>query len=251
MIDIQPFDGQQATDAEIDEYLELRSVVFAVDYPDLPAPTRSAALSRVRAPDPHLGERLFWVARLDGRLVAVTEVVLPDEPRAHLTEVQIHVHPDLRRRGIATELAQSLAPMLRGRDRTLVQGRNVNIEGPSGKWARALGFRVVHATVFQIMDLGRVDPAIWDVAVPAGYRLVRWIGAAPDELLESYAKARSAIGDAPVGEASVTPPDWSADKTGLRQVWTITGATNKHMIDVNRRLGFETTGSYGVVSRDL
>ena len=44
---------------------------------------------------------------------------------------------------------------------------------------------------------------------------------------------------------------FTADRTGLRDVLTNTGAANKHMIDVNRRLGFETTSSYGVVSREL
>jgi GNAT superfamily N-acetyltransferase len=324
VIDLQPFDGQQATDAEIDEYHEFRSTVYLVDYPEMPAPTRQAALSRLREPDPDLGEQRRWTVRLDGRLAAWVVVALLDEPRAHLAEVQITVHPGVRRRGIGTEILQRLAPMLRGR--TLVQGWNVNLEGAGGKWAQARGFRVVHAVVCQILDFGRVDPATWDVAVPAGYRLVRWIDAAPEELVDSYAKARGAIADAPVGEASVIPSDWSvervrrveadyreggfelrvvvavdsrgevvgltelklrrldpgrlrqgdtavlaahrghglgvamkaamlrwftADVTGLRDVWTNTGAANKHMIDVNRRLGFETASTYAVVSREL
>jgi hypothetical protein len=44
---------------------------------------------------------------------------------------------------------------------------------------------------------------------------------------------------------------FTADVTGLRDVWTNTGAANKHMIDVNRRLGFETASTYAVVSREL
>ena len=93
MIDLQPFDGQQATDAEIDEYHEFRCTVYLVDYPDMPAPTRQAALSRLREPDPDLGEQRRWTVRLDGRLAAWAVVALLDEPRAHLAEVQIHVHP--------------------------------------------------------------------------------------------------------------------------------------------------------------
>ena len=33
--------------------------------------------------------------------------------------------------------------------------------------------------------------------MPAGWRLVSWVGAAPDELVESFARARDAMNDAP------------------------------------------------------
>ncbi|HEY0495807.1 MAG TPA: GNAT family N-acetyltransferase [Kutzneria sp.] len=41
---------------------------------------------------------------------------------------------------------------------------------------------------------------------------------------------------------------FTADHDALAQVWTRTAAVNKHMADVNHRLGFETVGRYGMVS---
>ncbi|WP_433269132.1 GNAT family N-acetyltransferase [Actinosynnema sp. CS-041913] len=41
------------------------------------------------------------------------------------------------------------------------------------------------------------------------FRLERWVGAAPEELLASYAEARSAIHDAPTGQTEFRQPDWT------------------------------------------
>jgi mycothiol synthase len=51
----------------------------------------------------------------------------------------------------------------------------------------------------------------WDVPVPPGYRLTRWIGTTPEDLLGSYAAARPAIRDAPHGENSYRETAWTAE----------------------------------------
>jgi mycothiol synthase len=146
------------------------------------------------------------------RLAARAIVNLPIDGNEHLAIVQINVHPALRRQGIGTELLHALEPVLRERGRARMEGWNVTLGGPGESWARGLGFRFVHTTMLQIMELGEVDRRRWDAAVPEGYRLVRWIGVAPNDLVEAYAKARGAIGDAPLGESALAAPDWSVDR---------------------------------------
>lgn len=61
-----------------------------------------------------------------------------------------------------------------------------------------------------MLVVSETDPALWDVAVPAGYRVRQWTGAAPDDLVDSYAVARGAIHDAPFGDLDFRLPEWTA-----------------------------------------
>ncbi|MEV6603803.1 GNAT family N-acetyltransferase [Kutzneria sp. NPDC051319] len=212
MLDVRLFDVAEAGEAEWDDYHEMRLAAYERDFPELPAPTRAATISGLRAPQVQLGERLLWTARRDGRLVGRAHVSLPADGNEHLAALDVVVHPELRRQGIGTELLNFVAPLLRERGRTVVEGWNVNLDGDSGHWIRRHGFRLVHSTLLQIMELSGLDRARWEVDVPEGYRLVRWIGHAPDDLVDAYAVARRAIGDAPTGESALTAPDWTVDR---------------------------------------
>lgn len=174
--------------------------------------TRQETISRLRAPQIQAGKQLAWTAHRDDRLVASAVVSLPADGNEHLAIVRIHVHPEVRRQGIGTELLRALEPILRARGRTQAEGWNLTLGGPGESWAQGLGFRIVHSAVLQIMELSEVDRGRWDVSTPSRYRLVRWVGAAPDDLVEAYAKARGAIGDAPLGESVLGVPDWSVDR---------------------------------------
>jgi mycothiol synthase len=216
MLDIQPFDGRRATDAEIDECHELRIAVYAVDYPDLPVQTRQETAAGLRTPTAQRGEDLRWQARLDGRLVGQATVGLPADGNEHIAGVHISVHPSYRRRGIGTTLMDTMTPVLWERGRKVMEGYYVT-EGSTGDhFTRALGFSVVQTRVAQMLTFAEVDPQRWDVAVPDGYRLVRWIGHCPDDLVESYSRARHAIDDAPTGDSTYVTPGWSVAR--IRQL---------------------------------
>lgn len=207
-VEVRPFEGRRATDAEIAEYHELRCAVARVDYPGLPAPSRGSTAARLTERQLHLGERLMWLGRRNGRLAGVITASLPVDGNDSVAVVQLSVHPELRRSGVATELLHAVTPTLREHGRATVEGRNVTEDGTA--WAEALGFRVVHTTLTQVLDL--TEGHSWNFPAPVGYRLVRWVGAAPADIVESYARARTAIVDAPQGMAALTAPEWSVDR---------------------------------------
>jgi mycothiol synthase len=80
------------------------------------------------------------------------------------------------------------------------------------RWARDLGFVPVQRVLLQVLRLDEVDPARWDVAGSPGYRLDRWVGTTPDRVIESYAAARTAIADQPMGDSSYRLPEWTVER---------------------------------------
>lgn len=212
MLDVRLFDADRASDADWDALHELQFSACRLDSPERPPMTRQETISGVRAPQIQAGEQLVWTAHRDDRLVARAIVTLPADGNEQLALVRLHVHPDVRRQGIGTEFFHALEPMLRARGRTRAEGWNLTPSGPGESWAQGLGFRIVHTAVLQIMELSEVDRRRWDIAVPAGYWLMRWVGAAPESLVSAYAKARAAIGDAPLGESEFGASDWSVDR---------------------------------------
>ena len=323
VLDVRLVDGRRA---DVDEHHELQRAASLVDYPHSPPPTRETVLARLRDPDVDLGEGLLWTARRNGRLAGCLTAQLPVDGNEHLAFARIVVHPSMRRQGIGTSLLRLGAVALRDRGRVIVEVSQIEANSPGARFVTAQGFRTVNTAVFQTLEFSEVDPAIWDVDPPLGYRLVRWIGHAPEDLVASYVRARHAIADAPPGQSAFRAPDWTiervrrmeagyrqhgierrvvaavsaqgqvvgvteldlqplrpelaaqrdtavlaahrglglgqamkalmlrwitADKVGLRRVWTSTAIANQYMADVNHRLGFATVRRYSVVNREL
>lgn len=85
--------------------------------------------------------------------------------------------------------------------------------GSAGEhWARALSFRSVRAVAVQQLPVAEADRSRWTTDAPDGYRFERWTGAAPANLVRSYARARRAIHDAPTGETEFSAPEWTVEK---------------------------------------
>ncbi|HEV2591613.1 MAG TPA: GNAT family N-acetyltransferase, partial [Gaiellaceae bacterium] len=75
-------------------------------------------------------------------------------------------------------------------------------------FAHALGAQDEQRDVQSELDFRAA--ALLEPVVPHGYELRSWIGAAPDEFVESYALARNAIDDAPAPDGQ-TFPAWTVD----------------------------------------
>ncbi|NUT93199.1 MAG: GNAT family N-acetyltransferase [Saccharothrix sp.] len=174
-----------------------------------PRPTVDAVVWRLRNPFSGFGPAVHWVARSDGEAVGVAVAYFPDRENTSTALITVTVHPDHRERGAGTALLRVVAAEAVRRGRTWVETWQVEQGGPGEAWARSRGFRVVRHMVVQQLD---VADARTDAPVPSGYRLRRWAGAAPDDVVESYARARNAIGDAPLEGAEFEHPDWTVER---------------------------------------
>jgi GNAT superfamily N-acetyltransferase len=210
-LDIAAFDLATATEDELTGYYELRRDVVLTDQPTDPAPTYDAVVGRLRTPLQGWGNCRYWVARLDGRTVGFATVGFPAPINRHQGRTEIVVHPDLRRRGVGTALLRAVLPALRDDARSVVEGWTVK-DTPGSDWASGLGFREVRETALQCLVLADVEPGAPAVDPPPGYWLRRWQDRTPDGVLASYAAARSAIADAPLGEASDEAARWSPQR---------------------------------------
>jgi mycothiol synthase len=198
--------------AELSEYVRVELAASAADQPDEPAQTADSALARLTRPPSEFQRRVHWVARVRqiAEPVGVALLALFGAADSDLAAIRITVDPGQRRRGIGTALLRELA-MTAGRRNTLFM-ENIRPGTPAQAFADHHEFAVVQRTVQLSLDLALADRARWRVEGADGYRLARWTGTAPEDLLASYATARNAIRQAPHGEMSFTEPEWTPQR---------------------------------------
>jgi GNAT superfamily N-acetyltransferase len=136
---------------------------------------------------------------------------LPNE-NEHLALTEITVAPSRRREGVGTAVLRALLPELEARGRKIVEGWELSKGGAGEEWAVAVGMRISKSTVSQTLDVRDTDPGLWDVPAPDGFRVEEWSGAAPDELVATYARALHAMLDAPAGDSEYRIAEWSAER---------------------------------------
>lgn len=206
---VESFEPSRASEADLAGYHRVVVASQQVDRPDGQRLSYQAAVERLTTPFPGLGSVAWWVARGRDGIVGMANVHFPEAENRHIGLVEVTVHPDFRRRRIGTSMLTALLPELAARGRRVVEGWNV-VQGSAGEqWARALGFRPVRAIVVQALVIAEADRSLWEVDVPAGYRLRRWTGTAPEDVVASYADARGTIHDAPMGQTAFRQPEWT------------------------------------------
>jgi GNAT superfamily N-acetyltransferase len=166
------------------------------------------------------GIRRRFVAREDGAIEGTAVLMVPS-PTFALAE--IFVRPAARRRGLGTALLEAVKAAAREERVTSFFGHHAEEAGAA--FARAVGGVDGQREVGSEVRLREAEiPA---PVVPAGWRLLSWRGAAPEELIETYARARAAIDDAPApGDFTLGTIDvaWVRDmeKTAAarnREIW--------------------------------
>jgi mycothiol synthase len=143
------------------------------------------------------GERRWWLA---GEVGAAVLMTTPPS----FNYVQVLVRPEARRQGIGTALLAEVAASARAQGIPSFFAHHFDEAGAA--FARRAGAiddqRDVHSEV-RLREADLPEPPL-----PDGWRLLTWTGAAPEELVESYARARAAIDDAPTpGDMTMTPID--------------------------------------------
>jgi mycothiol synthase len=212
---ITRFEPASASAAELSEYVRVELAASSADEPHEPhEPTLTAdsALARLTRPPSEYQRRLHWVARVPqiAEPVGVAMLALFGAADSDLAAIRISVDPGQRRRGIATALLRELAMAAGSRNTLFIE--NIRPGTPAHAFADYHQFAVVQRTVQLSLDLAVADRRRWQVGAAPGYRLARWTGSAPEDLLGSYATARNAIRQAPHGDMSFTEPEWTPQR---------------------------------------
>jgi mycothiol synthase len=211
-VDTTPFDPLSASEADMAEYHAVLTAVMAVDSPDESPTTLAEFIETARRSLTVLGPIRRWAARDAGRIVGTVGVILPEHENRNMAIVRVTVLPEQWRRGIGTAVLRAVLPELRADGRTVAMGLSVKADASGEAWARKLGFVRTNGFVRQSLKLAEVDHALWQRPVADGFRLESWTGAAPEALLAEYARARTAITDAPTGESALEFEDWTPER---------------------------------------
>ena len=208
-VEIGPFDPSTASAADLAQQYGVVTAVMTLDYPGQSVSSLEEHTELIRVPVTSLGPIRRWVARQDGRIIGHASAICPEHENRQLAIVRVIVAPTRWRQGIGTVLLRAILPELGADGRSVVVGHSVKADASGEAWARELGFVRTHAYVRQRLRVADADPARWQHPVAEGFRLERWTGAAPESLLAEYARARTAIADAPRGESAMAFKDWT------------------------------------------
>ena len=211
-------DAETVTDGDIPAIHALWVAAAAHDRPQDPPPRLGSVVTRLRGLGPD--RRFVHVVARDGGTVlghAYARLSLVDNP--HLGLGHVLVHPGHRRRGTGTALLRELLAVMAAEDRAVLLAEAEARPAGDG-FAAALGLKFVQASRMSLLRTADVDWA--DVAALAGadhpgYRLEAYADRVPDELLDGYARAKTAMNDAPVDDADFGDVAYSAEI--LRAGW--------------------------------
>lgn len=140
--------------------------------------------------------RLHWLAFDDGEPVGMARLAVDED--STLAWLHLGVLPERRRRGAGRMLFAAAREAAGARS---IGGHHSTGDGAA--FARALGACGEQRDVRSALDLR--SAALPEPVLPPGYELRSWDGAAPDELVASFAAARNAIDDAPAPAGEVFP----------------------------------------------
>ncbi|WP_194920198.1 GNAT family N-acetyltransferase [Catenulispora rubra] len=241
-VEISLFDTASATDVDLAESYDVTMSVADDDFPGEPRPTLDQYAQMARRPADFFGPVRRWVAREDGHIVATGSATYPEHENRHGTITRVAVRPDRRRQGIGTALLRVMLPDLRIDGRTVVIGYGLKADAAGEWWARELGFVRTNAFARQVLTIADVDPALWQCPVADGFRLEHWIGSVPEALLAEYARARTAIHDAPQGDSTLAFPDWTPERVRAEEAEMQARRAEVHVIAAVHEAGGRVAG---------
>ena len=208
------FDHHQASETEYAEVAAFLAVMDTADRPAWPLRSGPELAYLLRGGSTAGYEQLLWLGHETGDEAAMTAgatIGLPARESSETAVMEIRVRRDLRRGGIATDFHRTLIPEVRAAGRTRVLG-TADFQGSGEAWGATVGLSPTLRYVQQYLDLADTDSGRWDLPDPEGYRLRSWTGAAPDDLLVSYAVARQAIDDSVSGTMRWDEPRWTPER---------------------------------------
>ena len=172
-----------------------------------------------------------WSALLGGQAVGAGWMRTPLLDNLELAELDVHVLPDHRRRGIGTDLLALLEDEARSRGRRVLTGLSSwpydagsDGRGAAGpEFARARGFDLALSEVQRELLLPVDDDLLAALADDAArahpaYTLRSWSGPVPDDLLQGWAEITSTLAtEAPTGDLELEPEAVSTEAVRERE----------------------------------
>lgn len=194
---IEAIDPLTAPYQVLREVYELRRTVSAELSPETPFDAAEDVISLMRHP-PGNTRVLYWVAGSPVHGYAELQLT-PGNPTGFVRVVVAEGH---RRHGLGRALLDALRGPARRARCDLLTASTGDAGGEA--FVAAVGADPGQLYLRAVLRL----PVHADAVPPPGYRLRSWTGAAPAELLDSYAWARNAIRDAPL-DTGVTLDGWT------------------------------------------
>lgn len=207
---IEAYDGPTAPDELLRDVFTLWQAEDAELRPDDPPFVYEEIEGLSRVDNPH-DLRLRWLARdrVSGRPVGRAEARLPMVSNLDLAQVELYVHPDVRKAGLGTALTRTVLDAVEARGRTRL--RTQIPEGTPGEAFLASRGGTIGLTQRKSrMDLTQLDRAMvrsWieraeQSAAPA-YSL-RWFTRPPADEIAQYIAVRTLMNTAPRGDLEDT-----------------------------------------------
>jgi GNAT superfamily N-acetyltransferase len=150
-----------------------------------------------------------------GVVVGAVAYELPQLEDLDVAWVNLLVESRHRRRGFGKQLLGALIDAVSGEGRSRMVG-DAQVGAPGEPFATAMGARVTQVGVSSVLEVApAAEVALRDFAEPDGaYEIVQWRDHCPDELVDRFAVARTAMNDAPHGDEQLD--DWGWDPARVR-----------------------------------
>lgn len=197
-MDIREIDARTAPESDLLAIHAIEKACLPELIPGEPSRSPQEAVAFYRHP-PSSVERHLWLCEADG--FASLGVY---GPSAVFGEVQ--VVPSRRRRGIGSALLDALVARARELGLEQVHGHHTTPAGAAfcARAGAVDGQRDVRS-LLRLADATLPEPEL-----PDGWSFVTWTRRAPDELIDSYARARAALDDAPTPDGIEFPVETAA-----------------------------------------
>jgi GNAT superfamily N-acetyltransferase/RimJ/RimL family protein N-acetyltransferase len=237
--------------ADVEASYGIERAALAHDVPDFPPPCRYRHPKHLRRDFPGR-QATRALGRLDGVPVGYLEVELTIYDNLDNADISVVVHPDQRRHGVGRALFTYGCDVARtaGRKRALAMTSGplpggVPRDEAGAAFATAMGMHAALGDVRRRLEVAAIDRAEHDRlldegwAKAAGYSMVQWEGAVPEEYIEDIARLDSSfLAETPLGDLELEPE--KVDAARIRDV----EATRRHYgsRDYNTGLRHDATG---------
>lgn len=202
--------------AALEAFHAIESVANDHDYVALPADPITELVPAIGGEEIAGELTLLYLGLRDGEPAGIVSLRLPTHDNLSSANLDLSVHPSLRKQGVATELLDfGIAEVKRrGRSRVFMEvpSSGEGVEAPAAALMKRVGARPVLDDYRRLLDLQKRPPGP-PLEAPEGYRVVQWVDRCPDELVDgvAYLVGRMST-DAPLGDMDYEPEVWDATR---------------------------------------